>query len=117
MFELPTPHLVRLRTRADTMYVSQNRTVLATRRDGFVNAEPDHGFFVRGTRLVSRYEYQLNAGPLFPIALSNVEQHTWLGYYAAAPPDAADEGTQGPGGTTAQQTIELRLSRCVSAGP
>jgi glycogen debranching enzyme len=117
MFELTPQHLVRLRTRADTLYVSQNRTVLATRRDGFINAEPDHGFFVRSTRLLSRYEYRLNGKTLFPNGLSNVEQHTWLGYYVAPAPDATDDDrTQGPGGTTAQQTIELRLSRFVSDG-
>lgn len=59
MFELPRQDLVRLRTRPDTLYVSQNRSVLATRRDGFINAEPDHGFFVHSTRLLSRYEYML----------------------------------------------------------
>jgi glycogen debranching enzyme len=117
MFELPPQHLVRLRTRAETLYVSQNQTVLATRRDGFINAEPDHGFFVRSTRLLSRYEYRLNGKPLLPNGLSNVEQHTWLGYYVAPAPDATDNyGTQGPGGATAQHTIEVRLSRFVSDG-
>jgi glycogen debranching enzyme len=117
MFEFPPQHLVRLRTRADTLYVSQNRTVLATRRDGFVNAEPDHGFFVRSTRLLSRYEYRLNGNPMLPTGVSNVEQHAWLGYYVAPAPHAVnDYVTQGPGGATAQQTIELRLSRFVSDG-
>jgi glycogen debranching enzyme len=117
LFELPAQHLVRLRTRPDTLYVSQNRTVLATRRDGFVNGEPDHGFFVRSTRLLSRYEYRLNGRPLFPNGLSNVEQHTWLGYYVAPAPEAVDDYvTQGPGGATAQHTIEVRLSRFVSDG-
>jgi glycogen debranching enzyme len=116
-FELPPQHLVRLRTREDTLYVSQNRTVLATRRDGFIAAEPDHGFFVRSTRLLSKYEYRLNGKPLFPNGLSNVEQHTWLGYYVAPAPDAVDDyGTQGPGGAAAQHTIEVRLSRFVSDG-
>jgi hypothetical protein len=117
MFELLPRHLVRLRIRPDTLYVSQNRTVLATRRDGFISAEPDHGFFVRSTRLLSRYEYRLNDKPLFPNGLSNVEQHTWLGYYVAPAPDAIDDyGTQDPGASTAQQTIEVRLSRFVSDG-
>ena len=117
MFEYLPQHLIRLRARADTLYVSQNRTVLATRRDGFINAEPDHGFFVRSTRLLSRYEYRLNDRTLFPNGLSNVEQHTWLGYYVAPAPEAIDHYyTQGPGGATAQQTIEVRLSRFVSDG-
>src|SRR6266513_743995 len=99
MFELPTPHLVRLRPRADTLYVSQNRTVVATRRDGFFNAEADLGLFVQGTRLLSRYEYRLNGKALWPNCLSNVEQHTWLGYYVAPAPHAVhDSETQGPGG-------------------
>jgi glycogen debranching enzyme len=116
-FELPPQHLVRLRTRADTLYVTQNRTVLATRRDGFINGEPDHGFFVQSTRLLSRYEYLLNGRLLSPNGLSNVEQHSWLGYYVAPAPEAVDDFvTQGPGGATAQHTIEVRLSRFVSDG-
>jgi glycogen debranching enzyme len=97
--------------------VSQNRTVLATRRDGFIDGEPDHGFFVRSTRLLSRYEYRLNGKAMQPSGLSNVEQHTWLGYYVAPAPDIVDDYvTQGPGGAAAQQTIEVRLSRYVSDG-
>jgi glycogen debranching enzyme len=91
--------------------------VLATRRDGFINAEPDHGFFVRNTRLLSRYEYRLNGQAPVPNGLSNVEQHTWLGYYVAPAPDAINNySTQGPGGAAAQHTIEMRLSRFVSDG-
>lgn len=117
MSELPANHLVRLRTRADTLYVSQNRTVFATRRDGFVDGEPDRGLFVQSTRLLSRYEYRLNGRPPTPNALSNVEQHSWLGYYAAPAPEVDDNYvTQGPGGATAQHTIELRISRFVSDG-
>jgi glycogen debranching enzyme len=117
MFEFPANHLIRLRPRPDTVYVSQNRTVLATDRDGFINAAPDTGFFVQGTRLLSRYRYRLNGAPPTPNGLSNVEQHTWLGYYVAPGPLPADTSrTEGPGGATAQHTIELRLSRFVSDG-
>jgi glycogen debranching enzyme len=116
MFELPPQHLVRLRARDDTLYSSQNRTVLATRRDGFINAEPEHGFFAHNTRLLSRYEYLLDGRPPSPTGLSNVEQHSWLGYYVAPAPAAEDSGTLGPGGVTAQHAIELRLARFVSDG-
>ena len=117
MPEWPPQHLIRLRTRPDTLYVSQSRTVLATRRDGFVDAGPDHGFFVRSTRLLSRYEYRLNGGTLTPNGLSNVDQHTWLGYYVAPAPQTVNNYvTQGPGGALAQDTIEVRLSRYVSDG-
>ena len=33
------------------MCVSHHRTVLTTRWDGFVNAEPDHGGFIRNLRM------------------------------------------------------------------
>jgi glycogen debranching enzyme len=116
MFDLPPQHLVRLRPRAETLYVSQNRSVLSTRRDGFIDGEPDHGFFVEGTRLLSRFDYSLNGRRPFPNGLSNVQPHTWLGYYVAPAPHADRSRTEGPGGATAQQTIELRLSRYVSDG-
>lgn len=109
-------HLVRLRPRADTLYTSQNRSVVATGRDGFIDAGPDQGFFVHGTRLLSRYF--LNGRPPRPNGLSNVDQHTWLGYYVAASPPYArgEQGTLGPGGVIAQQPIELRISRYVDDG-
>lgn len=117
MFELPPSHLIRLRPRPDTLYVSQNRTVLATRRDGFINAEPDHGFFVRSTRLISRYEYRLNGTALYPSGLSNVEQHTWLGYYLASAHDGLKkDNAESASGDMAQQAVEVRLSRFVSDG-
>lgn len=109
-------HLVRLRPRAETLYVAQSRTVLATGRDGFIDEGSEHGLFVHQTRLLSRYRYLINDEPPQPIALSNVEQHSWLGYYATSPPDGGKDGTQGPGGNVAQQTIELRLSRFAGGG-
>src|SRR5687767_4045363 len=117
MSDLIRHGLVRLRTRPDTLYVSQNRSVFATRRDGFIDEGPDCGFFVQSTRLLSRYEYLLNGQRPFPNGLSNVEQHSWLGYYVAAAPDAENNNvTQGPGGSSAQHTIEVRISRFVSDG-
>ncbi len=109
-------HQIRLRTRPETLYVAQNRTVLATRRDGFLNGEPDHGFFVRSTRLLSRYEYRLNGRPPLATGLSNVEQHSWLGYYISPGAEVADEYESHGAGVAAQQPIELRVSRFVSDG-
>ena len=71
-------YLVRLRPRADTLYISQDRTVLATERDGFISDGAEHGLFVHETRLLSRYRYLIDGAPPQPVALSNVEQHTWL---------------------------------------
>jgi glycogen debranching enzyme len=119
--DVPVPligPLVHLRARPDTLYTSQNRTVIATRPDGFIDGEREKGLFVRQTRLLSRYEYRIDGVVPLPSALSNVEQHTWLGYYIVPAPGAAlarDDGSGGIEGVT-QQTLELRLSRFVSDG-
>src|SRR5215213_2315968 len=118
MIVRPQDYLVRLRPRADTLYMSQSRTVLATDRDGFVCGGADHGLFVRQTRLLSLYRYLINGEPPRPVALSNVEQHTWLGYYIALPPGIKEERDPGSGQmeTISEQTLELRLSRYVGDG-
>src|SRR5687768_13672569 len=72
--------LVRVNARPDTVYVSHGRTVLAARRDGFIGAEPGHGLFVHETRLISTYRLLIDGEPPTPNVLSNVEQHSWLGY-------------------------------------
>lgn len=56
-------HLVRLRPRGETLYVSQGHTVLATARDGLVAGGADHGLVVRETRLLSRYRYLIDGEP------------------------------------------------------
>src|SRR6266478_4028529 len=92
------PQLIRLRPRDNTIYVSQNRTVVATERDGFIVDDPQHGLFVYETRLLSRYRYLINGQSPLPVALSNVEQHSWLGYYISVPPGRpSEEADQGSG--------------------
>jgi glycogen debranching enzyme len=111
--------LVQLRPRHDIIYVSQNRTVLATELNGFINGGSERGLFFHQTRLLSRYSYLINGKEPLPLALSNVEQHSWLGYYVALSPNAGEQGdweTLGPGGKLAQQPIELRVSRFVGDG-
>jgi glycogen debranching enzyme len=73
---------------------------------------------VHETRLLSRYRYLLGGEPPRAVALSNVEQHTWLGYYIALPPGVKSEPDHGSGQmeVISQQTIELRLSRYVGDG-
>ncbi|MDQ3802781.1 MAG: amylo-alpha-1,6-glucosidase [Acidobacteriota bacterium] len=118
MIVRPQDYLVRLRPRDDTLYVSQSRTVLATDRDGFIRGGADHGLLVHQTRLLSLYRYLINGNPPRPVALSNVEQHTWLGYYVALPPGVREEHDPGSGQmeVISQQTLELRLSRYVGDG-
>src|ERR687895_1707785 len=113
MIVRPQDYLVRLRPRDGTLYSSQGRTVLATDRDGFISGGADHGLLVHQTRLLSRYRYLINDTRPRSVALSNVEQHTWLGYYIALPPGVRQERDYGSGQmeSVTEQTIELRLSR------
>jgi glycogen debranching enzyme len=119
MLEHTTHGLVRLRPRDDTLHVSQNRTVFATERDGQIINGADHGLFVHETRVLSRYCYLINGEPPFPVALSNVESHSWLGYYIGLPPGIAvgppDEGS-GQMQQETEQTLELRVARFVGDG-
>lgn len=106
--------LIRLRARPETNYVSKARTVLATGRDGFLDARPDQGLFVHRTRLLSRYRYVVGGRTLHPVSVSNVEQRSWLGYYIA--PATTSAGRDPTISEVAQQAIELRLSRYVGEG-
>ena len=112
-------YLVRLRPRDDTRYVSQGRTVLATGRDGFVAGGAEHGLFAYQTRLLSHYRCLINGEPPHPAALSNVEQHSWLGYYVTLAP-GVDPGppdqSSGLMRAETEQSLELRVSRYVGAG-
>ena len=110
--------LVHLRPRADQVYVSQGRTVLTTNLDGFFDAEPERGLFVHQTRLLSRHSLLVDGARPEPVALSNVSEHTWLGYYLCPRPERQGEKDQGSGQLTAlaQQALELRLSRFVGGG-
>ena len=111
--------LVRLRPRWETNYVGQGRTVLATAQNGFVSPLPGQGLFVNETRVLSEYEYRIDGQLPHAIALCNVEQHTWLGYYILLPPGFdAGPPDEGSGQVTAasQNSLELRLSRYVAEG-
>lgn len=110
--------LIRLRPRSDSDYVSHNRTVLATGLDGWVHDDPDQGLYVHQTRMLCAYKYRLNDVDWIPVALSKLEQHTWMGYYIQAAPwldqNANPDRGSGQVEAVSQQTIELRLSRSVA---
>lgn len=95
---------------------------LATGRDGFLHEEPYQGLFFHETRLLSRWRYGLqghDGRPWTPVALSNVEQHEWLGYYITLPPGVEPrEGDKGSGhlSPSSEQSLELRLSRSIGRG-
>jgi len=114
----PSPSLIRLRPRTETLYASQSRTVLAMDRDGMI-AAGRHGLFVHETRLLSRYRWLIDGQAPSPVTLSSVEQHAWLGYYIILPPGVSrtkpDRGS-GHVRQAPQQTLELRVSRFIGDG-
>src|SRR5438874_10512324 len=119
MMNAPFPEpLVHLRGRPDTLYVRQGRVGLVTRTDGFFDREPEKGFFVLQTRMLSRYGWKIDGAPPSLVALSNVDQHSWLGYYILLAPGFEDIRDPGSGNLTqaTQQALELRLSRYVGEG-
>jgi glycogen debranching enzyme len=111
--------LVRLRPRGNTLYVGQGRSVWASDRDGMIRGGREHGLFVYETRLLSRYILTVEDERPEPVALSNVEQHSWLGYFIRVPP-GVDTGEEDSGSglmqASARQTLELRVSRYVGGG-
>jgi N-terminal domain of (some) glycogen debranching enzymes len=110
--------LVRLRSRPDTLYLSRGRTVLACGRDGFIGEGSAHGLFIHETRLLSRHVVRVDGRLPMPNALSNVEQHSWLGYYLLPVPGMFTEPDHGSGQIqhASQQSLEIRISRVVGEG-
>jgi glycogen debranching enzyme len=110
--------LVRLRPRHSTDYVTQSRTVLATARDGTIDGRDGHGLFVHETRVLSCLRYRVNGALPATVALSNVEQHSWLAYYTAPAPDTRHAKDSGSGQMTSlsEETTEIRVSRSVGRG-
>lgn len=104
------PALMRLRARRDVQYTSYDRGVLATGADGFLADRPEQGLFIRETRVLSAFRYLIDGKMPHPVALSNVTQDRWLGYYLAHGAHRATALQD-----TAQQAIELRLTRRLEA--
>lgn len=111
-------YLVSLRPRTEHLHVSQGRTVLVTGRDGFIGPESRDGLYIYQTRMLSRYVWKVNGETLRPVALSNVEQHNWLGYYIVAAPGVqgfTDEGS-GEMENASEATLEILVSRFTGEG-
>ena len=111
-------YLVSLRPRTEHLQVSQGRTVLVTGRDGFIRPEELDGLYIHKTRLLSKYQWSVNGEKLRAVALSNVEQHNWLGYYIVAAPGVegfTDEGS-GEMENVSEETLEILISRVAGEG-
>ncbi len=114
-----SPRLIRLHPREDSFEVSQGRSVLSTNLNGFISPQTANGLFVHQTRMLSRYGWLLDGVEPHPVALSNVEQHSWLGYYIRVSRDAADgqqERGSGEISEASERSVEMRLSRSVGYG-
>ncbi len=119
MVERRKDTLIRLLPRHNTLYTSQNRTVLATGLDGFISPEPERGLFVYETRMLSRYRYFIDHAQPEMVAHSNIRQHSWMGYYILTPPGFRFPDQDRGSGMVRQSsefTLELRLSRFISDG-
>lgn len=110
--------LAQLRPRDETYYVSRNRTVLATARDGFIHGGAE-GLFVSQTRMLCVYSYRINGHSPEPVGISNLEENSQIAYYVVESPTADKDlfrGALGPGGRAATEAIELRLLRFAGDG-
>jgi glycogen debranching enzyme len=110
--------LAKISPRPKTIYCSQGRAVLATNLDGLIGDFPRHGLFVRETRLLSRYRYLIEGKPPETVAVSNIAQHSWLGYYIspAAGVNWMEDTGSGEMEESSEETIELKVSRTVGLG-
>src|SRR5205814_658133 len=93
-------------------------SALATDLDGLIGDFHQHGLFFGETRLLSRYRYFVDGKTPETVAVSNFEQHSWLGYYIFPPPGLIWKEDTGSGEMEAasEETVELRVSRAVGLG-
>ncbi len=89
-------------------HASCGRTVLATERDGVIRDGSGQGLFEHQTRLLSRYGWLIESDAPHPMALSNVEQHSWLGYSIALAP-GVDPGPPDKGSGVMDSTTQMTL--------
>lgn len=68
--------------------------------------------------MLSRYRYLLNGNEPQVVVLSNVEQHSWLGYYVSPPAHFHWRKDTGSGEMepVSEQTVEFKVSRTVGLG-
>jgi glycogen debranching enzyme len=89
--------------------ISRGRSVFACDSTGFVDGGGETGLWVSETRLLSRQCWLVDRVVPTLITASNVQQHVALAYFITVPPGQH-------GGDSAQQTLELRLTRTVGEG-
>lgn len=111
----PHTSLIQIRPRHGEVTISRGRTVLATSREGTIDPkQPRQGLWIYETRVLSKYRWLMDGHQPALSASSPVQQHTWLGYYFAAPRNCKQTDTHDC--DPLQQTVELRVSRAVGEG-
>src|SRR5512135_3491498 len=119
MVERRYSHQLRLHPREGTYEISQSRTVMVTGLNGMVERDHTPGLYVHKTRMLSRWEYLINGQHPALVAASNVEQHSWLGYYIQLAPgmhiEAEDRGSREMEDSS-EYTLEMRVSRFIGFG-
>lgn len=111
---VPATSLIELRLRAGDVQLSRNRSAFVSGPTGKVLEHPHHGLFVYQTRLLGKYRWLMNGDePEFSCG-SNIEQHSWMGYFIQEPKNWKE--TPASEASPLQQTIELRLKRSVGEG-
>jgi hypothetical protein len=81
---------------------------------GLVADDPHHGLFVYQTRLLGKYRWLMNdKEPQFSCG-SNIEQHSWMGYYIQTPKNWKE--TPAKKANPLQETVEFRVKRFVGEG-
>jgi glycogen debranching enzyme len=110
--------IIKITPRPGTTHCSQGRAVLATDMEGLITGLPRQGLFYGETRVLSFYRYLVDRKAPRMVAVSNVEQHSWLGYYVSPPPGIHWKRGTGSGQMeqVSEQTIELKVSRTVGLG-
>lgn len=110
--------IAKVSPRPRIMYCSQGRAVLATDTEGLIGDFPRHGLFYGETRMLSLYRYLVDGKAPQMVVVSNVEQHSWLGYYISPPVGSKWKKDTGSGEMeqVSEETIEMKVSRTVGLG-
>jgi glycogen debranching enzyme len=111
---MPNESLIELQPRSNTEYISENRTVLITDREGWITGDSDQGLWIYEARTLSHYRWTIDGKPPQLSAFSPVNQNSSIGYYIATPKNWKQTETKDS--NPAQRSIELRVGRAVGDG-
>src|SRR5437868_6902419 len=103
--------LVRIRPRFTSTHTMQGRTLLETDLTGMISSA-DLGLFSYESRLLSLYKYLIDGKAPIMVSSSNVQQHSWLGYYLIDRGGNPDEILA----RAANTGLEMCISRFVGNG-